>query len=164
MKSFQKILGTSFTLMNDGVQLFNSSVVTVLESMRAWDNMYYAYKTEHNGVNYYIVIGGSDNARYFKTDGQKYCTSLIIEKNDNCYLKSCLCSWAQKEIQPDVERFKAQIEKIITETPNKFDEEFLKACKDYPWQTALTIENKTYSGDRTNREEYRKLVDSHQTK
>ncbi len=131
MRNFKKLLGEQFTLMTDGVQEFDGCVVSAMDSIRLWDCMRISYRFSHNGINYFISIG--DNARYFKTDGQKYTTHLHIQKGNECYLGGCLCSWTQSDFPRNVQYYKDMIEKLIFDGFD-FDATFSEKSKNYPNQ------------------------------
>lgn len=134
MKKNSELLKSGYKYMSDGEQLFNSATVKAMDKIRLWDNLIHSYMYEKDGIKYYISVGW--NGSYFKTDGQIYCTHLHIEKDDKCYLESCLCSWKQNEIPNDIKIYQDQVQKFIQEGID-FDSKFDKAIKNYPWQTSI---------------------------
>ena len=135
MKSFASIL-KSFSDMKTGNLTFANSMIIPMQTSRLWGNLFQAYKITIDEITYYICIGGSENMAYYKDNGKKYCVSFYVQKNDDVYLKGCLGSYTQKEIQPIIERYRDEIINVIDDRKIIFDNEFEKAVKNYPWQTS----------------------------
>jgi len=137
---FSKLLGPKFTYVSNGHFEFNGYVADAMDKVHLWDNMiesYIATSTDNNqDVNYFITTGS--NASYFKTDGQRYCVHLHIQKGNECYLETCLCAWYVKEIPALVERYKALVEKFLEEGID-FNEKIKDKLENYPWQTSVEI-------------------------
>lgn len=134
MKKFTILKNNDYKLMSDGIQIFDGPVVEAMDKIHLWDQMAQSYMKEVDGIQYFISIGY--NARYFKTDGQQYCTHLHIVKEGKCYLHSCFCSWRQKEIDEHINRMIIRVEQSISSEVFDFEKEFKEHNKNYPWQTS----------------------------
>ena len=131
MKKYKKLLGPSYVYMTDGVHEFDGVVVHTMHKIRLWDDMYHSYKLSKNGLDFHIAIGGQYNARFFKSDGQRYCVNLFVANKEKCYLHSCLTSFSMKEIEKDISNMMSRVDKFET---SEFEAGFNKT---YEWQKAI---------------------------
>lgn len=134
MKKFTILSKSGFKLMTDGVQIFEGPVVQAMDSIHLWDQIAQSNMKEVDGVKFFISVGY--NGRYFKTDGQQYCTHLHIAVEGKCYLHSCFCSWRQNEIDAHVLRMIEKVNQLTNDSNYNFETEFQDKLKNYPWQTS----------------------------
>lgn len=138
MKSFKALLAKQgYTLMSDGVQIFDGAVVTAMDKIRLWDQMAQSYMKEVDGVQYFISMGY--NGDHFKTDGQQYCTHLHIAKPGKCYLHACLCEFRQKDIERHIIDLVGRADAVIAlaiDGTYSFEDAFQEKKQSYPWQTS----------------------------
>ena len=122
-KNFKKatlkaIPSTPAIYMTDGVQKFPSSVVSVLQSVHAWNSLGFVTKYCTIQADHYIVF--AYNGGYFKTDGQEMCVHYFIydKTTKDAWLNCCLCPFnntdALNDIADIVKRIKTNIDKFET--------------------------------------------------
>ena len=141
-----QILGDTYQYVTDGVYEFPGVVVGLLNSIRAWDNLWWAFKislTEKYDI--YLVI--AENGSYFKADGQNGCVQIIIHNKETkeAFLDLCRCTWNAKEIIKEVAYYKRHITENLTH--EYLNNRLTERKREYPWLIFITKGDKVFPYD-----------------
>ena len=138
-ENFKKIMDKAFQYVTDGVYQFPGVVVTAMQSVHCWYDIYHACKFSKGHIDVYIAIAG--NAGYFKTDGQSICTQAFFHNTltGDCWLDHCLCHTNLKDAKKALREYKTRYNINAAAFIQHAEKEAERMKKEYPWQISITV-------------------------
>jgi hypothetical protein len=106
IEQFLKVVGKDWKYTSDGEYVFDKLLVSQLQEHNSWGEMMFAAVKE--GTERDIHIIWAENARYWKTDGQRFtCELYVHDKVRNiCYLETCLTAYNLKDLKANTRDIK----------------------------------------------------------